>query len=165
MKKRPIISLLCAGLATVLLVGCQGTGKQSDSEAKSTGEKEETMSGGSTAEEKKDEFNEYGLTDEQQEALLTAVEASVKEGYLEKHNISVSDFKLLPYDANDLNNYDYTGEYIGSGYSGEDPYECALLWYVMDKEILGMDVAVSLGRDLHRKKLWKNKINRRMAPS
>ena len=98
-----------------------------------TGEDEEK------SEEESSELNEYGLTAGQQEALLASVQASVTEGYLEKYNIPAADFKLLPYDANDLNNYDWSGQYTGA-----DPYESATVWLTVNNTILWSDFGVYL---------------------
>lgn len=136
MKKKMIVSLLCIGLIVSLLTGCKGIQDKSASESsKNTEKNEEAVSD----EETSKKLNKYGLTDAQQEALLEAVKTSVTEGYLEKYNIPASDFELRPFDVNDLNHYDSSNEY-----TGEDPYECAVLWNVMDHTVLGASLEVTL---------------------
>lgn len=83
------------------------------------------------------ELNEYGLTDTQLEALLAEVKEAVTEEYLNPNNISPSEFKLLPYDVNDLKNYE--NGYSNGNYIGEDPYECSRMWRVISDTILWTD--------------------------
>lgn len=125
MKRKIVSVLLCVGMITSLLAGCGDSQKKTAEEPKkSETQKEETAKESS-------ELNEYGLTEEQQAALLASVKDSVTEGYLEKYNIPAADFKLLPFDVNDLKNYDEAGQYTGT-----DPYECASVWTVVNNTIL-----------------------------
>lgn len=139
MRKKMITILLCISMMTSLLAGCGGTQKASDSEAdKSVSEEEKASSSDEPDEEENSEPNDYGLTDTQQEKLVECVKDSVTGGYLEKYSIPAADFKLQPFDANDLNNYVLSeGEYI---YTGADSYECADLWYVIDETVINSDV-------------------------
>lgn len=133
MKKKIISILLCAALSISLLAGCGGSKENSESteESVSEGTTEEITEEAAETTEDSDELNEYGLTNAQQEALLTEVKNSVTEEYLSKYDINPSEFKLHPYDVNDLKNYDESGNYIGA-----DPEECTKMWNVIDKTIL-----------------------------
>lgn len=144
MKKNVIAILLCIGMIVSLLMGCGSKQEDSDTESSETISEEETAVSDEPSEEESNEPNEYGLTEEQQEALLSSVKDSITKEYLEKYNIPAADFKLLPYDVNDLNNYDSSGTY-----SGTDPYECARMWSVVDGTIctsndLGVRLATSV---------------------
>ena len=114
--------------------------------AEQTEEDAETGEGAEAEGQDTGEINEYGLTDAQQEALLASVKESVTTEYLEKYNIAPADFELLPYDANDLNNYDASNTYTGT-----DPYESASVWNVVD-DVIGKTQnwelrALSMGMD------------------
>lgn len=73
------------------------------------------------------DLNEYGLTAEQQEALLESVKTTVTEDYLDKYGIAPGDFQIRPFDANDMKDYDDSGIYIG-----EDPYQFSSIWMLVD---------------------------------
>lgn len=157
MRRKVIALLLCGALAASVLAGC-GSAKEEasapagSSTAESGENAEQTEEDAETEEtaeaEGKDtgEINEYGLTDAQQEALLASVKESVTTEYLEKYNIAPADFELLPYDANDLNNYDASNTYTGT-----DPYESASVWNVVD-DVIGKTqnwelTALAMGMD------------------
>lgn len=80
------------------------------------------------------DVNEYGFTQEQQEALLESVKTTVTDGYLNKYGIVPKDFQIRAFDANDLGNYDSSG-----AYTGEDPYQFASAWDVIDRTIWNKD--------------------------
>ena len=134
MKKKILCTLLVCTMAILTACGASGDSSKSESAETSSGDADADtyVEEEEKSEEESSELNEYGLTAEQQEALLASVQASVTEGYLEKYNIPAADFELLPYDVNDLNNYDSSGKY-----TGVDPYECATVWAVVDNTILG----------------------------
>lgn len=138
MKKKILCTLLICTMAILTACGASDDSSKSESSENSSVDadadtyvEDGTDEDEEKSEEESSELNEYGLTAGQQEALLASVQASVTEGYLEKYNIPAADFKLLPYDANDLNNYDSSGQY-----TGEDPYECAAVWQQVDNTIL-----------------------------
>ncbi len=156
MRRKVIALLLCGALAASVLAGC-GSAKEeasapagsstaeSGENAEQTEEDAETEETAEAEGQDTGEINEYGLTDAQQEALLASVKESVTTEYLEKYNIAPADFKLLPYDANDLNNYE------GETYTGTDPYESASVWRVVD-DVIGKtqnweQTALAMGLD------------------
>lgn len=158
MRRKVIALLLCGTLAASVLAGCGSAKEEANAPAESStaesGETAEQMEEDAETEETAEaegkdtgEINEYGLTDAQQEALLASVKESVTTEYLEKYNIAPADFELLPYDANDLNNYD-----AGNTYTGTDPYESASVWSTVD-EVIGktqhweMSVLSMMGMD------------------
>ena len=148
--------LLCGALAASVLAGCGSAKEEANAPAESstaesgetaeqTEEDAETGEGAEAEGQDTGEINEYGLTDAQQEALLASVKESVTTEYLEKYNIAPADFELLPYDANDLNNYE------GETYTGTDPYESASVWNVVD-DVIGKTqnwelTALAMGMD------------------
>lgn len=156
MRRKVIALLLCGALAASVLAGCGSAKEEASAPAGSS-----TAESGENAEQTEEDaeteetaeadgqntgaVNEYGLTDAQQEALLASVKESVTTEYLEKYNIAPADFKLLPYDANDLNNYE------GETYTGTDPYESASVWNVVD-DVIGKTqnwelTALAMGMD------------------
>lgn len=157
MRRKVIALLLCGTLAASVLAGCGSAKEEANAPAESStaesGETAEQMEEDAETEETAEaegqdtgEINEYGLTDAQQEALLASVKESVTTEYLEKYNIAPADFELLPYDANDLNNYDASNTYTGT-----DPYESASVWNVVD-DVIGKTQnwelrALSMGMD------------------
>ena len=84
------------------------------------------------------ELNAYGLTDEQQEALLSSVKAAITEDYLEKYGIAAENFYVNPYDEADMNLYDASGTY-----TGEDVYQWANTWWAIQQVILNTPVGDS----------------------
>lgn len=126
MKKKVISILLCAALCFSFAAGC---GAEEETDSNSETQSEETAADGD--EEESQEVNGYGMTDAQLEALLESVKDSVTTEYLDKFNISPADFQVLPYDANDFNNYDS----VSGAYTGSDPYEWANVWWTVDNAI------------------------------
>lgn len=156
MRRKVIALLLCGALAASVLAGCGSAKEEANAPAESstaesgenaeqTEEDAETEETAEAEDQDTGAVNEYGLTDAQQEALLASVKESVTTEYLEKYNIAPADFKLLPYDANDLNNYE------GETYTGTDPYESASVWNVVD-DVIGKTqnwelTALAMGMD------------------
>lgn len=145
MKKKILSIMLCTALSACLLVGCGGSSNDENAKTGVQANQEESVDSAEAGEESADttetgeetatgeedgKLNAYGITDAQQEGLVQSVKESIVAEYLEKYDIPESEFQLLPYDANDMANYDESGNY-----SGSDPYECARMWKIVDNVI------------------------------
>lgn len=158
MKRKMMTIFLGIAVLIICLAGCGGKDEQKvkepekqtegtadDKDKAGTAEDAEKETEAEKTDAEEEEINEYGLTDSQQKALLESVKTSVTENYLKPYNIAPADFKLLPYDADDLKNYTESGEYTGT-----DPNQCAELWNRIDttitqsNDMLGTRLAMAL---------------------
>lgn len=133
MKKRIVTMLLCALLSISAVSGCGNSQKEETSGQETSQQMDDSQpeTEETEAEEEKEddsqEINSYGMTDAQQEDLITSVKESVTANYLEKYGINPADFQIRPFDVNEMNFYDQAGNYTGN-----DPYEFSSVWWYID---------------------------------